>query len=372
MKFLARAFSSFFGKLFHKRSIIIISERKTNHVSLSGALQFSLIIAIIGCVGWASYSTGSYMAARTVLEQRDETIKSVASSRIDTNFKYTVANMQPQRLGPIASAYTLPLTDPAYTLASVNHEKLFARIALLENKVKELRSANAEIIQTVREKTHGKIVDMEDIIRKTGLNPDVLKQEAARLRRERQQNAGDGDSASQGGPFIPMETPGTDSSDLFGKELSGKLDQLALLSDIVGTLPLGMPIAKAENHSNFGRRVDPFTGRLAFHAGVDLAASPGAEVKASGAGKVISAGWNGAYGNAIDVEHGLGIVTRYGHLSGIKVSVGDIVKKGQTIGVQGSTGRSTGPHLHYEVRYKDKPINPNNFLTAGYNVPKIH
>lgn len=361
-----------FGKLFHKRSIIIISERKTNHIALSGVLQFSTMMVMVTCVVWASYSTGRYMATRNVLQERDETIKSVASSRIDTNFNYTMAAPVQQPLGPVSAAYTGTLTDPAYTLSAVNHDKLFARIALLENKVRELKSTNAEIIQTVREKTHNKILNMEEIIRQTGLNVDTLKDEAGRsLRKERAREA---DAArkilpAQGGPFIPADTLDL-STDGVTRELEGKLDQMALLSTIIEQLPLGMPVAGADLQSNFGRRVDPFTGRLAFHAGTDLSGPVGAQIKATGTGKVVAAGWEGAYGNAVDIDHGFGIITRYGHMASIGVSVGDAVKKGQFIGIQGSTGRSTGAHVHYEVRHNDRPLNPINFMSVSAHVPQ--
>lgn len=362
-----------FGKVFHTRSIIIISARKTNHVALSGPLQFGFIAGLIACVIWASYSTGRYMATNTALEQRDQTIKSVANSRIDSNFSYTPAAMPEPHLGPVADLTSLSLTDPAYTLSAVNNGKLFARIAMLENKVRELKDTNAEIIQTVREKTQSKIINMEEIIRQTGLNVEALKGEAVK---QREQKPADANAIaplapSQGGPFIPADAPEAGGqSGALTPDLDAKLDQLALLNSIIQGLPLGLPIPDGELHSNFGRRVDPFTGELAFHAGIDLSGPVGTQIHATGDGKVSFAGWEGAYGNAVLIDHGFGIVTRYGHLSSIGVKVGDIVKKGGVIGVQGSTGRSTGPHVHYEVRYYDRPLNPINFIHVANNVPQ--
>jgi murein DD-endopeptidase MepM/ murein hydrolase activator NlpD len=323
---------------------------------------------MITCVVWASFSTGRYMATRSVLQDRDETIKSVANSRIDTNFSYTIANAQPRALGPVSSAYSLPLTDPAYTLSAVTHDKLFARIALLENRVQELKTVNADIIQTVREKTQNKILNMEEIIRQTGLNTDGLKNEAQKaMRKEQAPSEADASKRfpAQGGPFIPAETAPTGA---LSQELDMKLNHLALLNSIVERLPIGMPIATAERHSNYGRRIDPFTGRLAFHAGVDMSGPSGSKIKSTGDGVVVRAGWDGAYGNAVDVSHGFGITTRYAHMSAISVSAGDVVKKGQVLGVQGSTGRSTGAHLHYEVRQYDRPIDPSNLIHMSANV----
>jgi murein DD-endopeptidase MepM/ murein hydrolase activator NlpD len=116
-------------------------------------------------------------------------------------------------------------------------------------------------------------------------------------------------------------------------------------------------------NNEFGYRRNPFNGRgYEFHAGMDIDGNRGDLVASPANGTVTIAGWEGGYGNLIEIDHGNGIKTRYGHLSGIGVQVGDTVKRGQLIGLIGSTGRSTGPHLHYEVRLNDKPINPRRFL----------
>ncbi len=357
MKFSFGPANMLFGRLFRARSIIIISESKTNHISLSGALQFGTLMAIVTCVVWASYSTGRYMATRSMLQDREETIRSVANSRIDTNFNFAVSAQPSRGVGPVSAGLALPLTDPAYTMSAVNHDKLYARIAMLENKVNELRNTNTEIIQTVREKAQGKIANMEDIIRQAGLNPASIQEEAKTRRR---------DNAAAGGPFISPDTARGLSK--LSPELESTLDQMSDLSSIMEALPFGIPVKGADLQSNFGRRVDPFTGRLAFHAGLDLSGPSGSKIVAAGDGKVVGAGWEGAYGNAIDIDHGFGLITRYGHLSAISVSEGDVIRKGQVIGVQGSTGRSTGPHLHYEVRQYNRPLNPANFLSVVTNV----
>ena len=150
--------------------------------------------------------------------------------------------------------------------------------------------------------------------------------------------------------------------------LYDNLDKLAVLRQIVGILPLSEPIENAERQSPFGHRIDPFNGHLAFHSGLDLSGPPGTKIHSTGDGKVVFAGIGGAYGNVVDIDHGFGVTTRYGHLSEIFVKEGQTVNSGDIIGVQGSTGRCTGPHLHYEVRYHEQPMNPANFLDAGHYV----
>ncbi len=134
----------------------------------------------------------------------------------------------------------------------------------------------------------------------------------------------------------------------------------------LGTVPVSGP--EFERTSGFGARIDPFTGRYAFHPGVDFAGPWGAIVHSTAPGRVVWAGPQGGYGNMVEIDHGLGIRTRYGHLSAILVRVGDMVAKGGPVGKLGSTGRSTGPHVHYEVYYDNVLRNPRNFIEAGRHV----
>ena len=124
-------------------------------------------------------------------------------------------------------------------------------------------------------------------------------------------------------------------------------------------------IGEVEFTSGFGVRSDPFLGRPAMHTGLDFRAATGDPVRATANGKVVSSGWAGGYGRMVEVDHGNGLSTRYGHLSEIHVKVGDVIKIGQVIGAVGSTGRSTGPHLHYETRIDGDAVDPQKFLRAG-------
>jgi len=121
--------------------------------------------------------------------------------------------------------------------------------------------------------------------------------------------------------------------------------------------------------STFGERIDPFNGEGAFHSGVDISCSYGQSVVAPADGVVIFADMYTGYGRMIEIDHGNGIVTRYGHLSGLAVASGQSVRRGQVIGYVGLSGRSTGPHLHYEVRINDTPVNPHKYLRATADSP---
>jgi murein DD-endopeptidase MepM/ murein hydrolase activator NlpD len=133
------------------------------------------------------------------------------------------------------------------------------------------------------------------------------------------------------------------------------------------TIPTTLPIAMGYYSSNFGYRLDPFTGKSTFHTGVDLIAPPGTPVMAAAGGVVSTVTFVAEYGNMVDVDHDNGLTSRYAHLTRSLVKVGDVVMKGQTIALVGSTGRATGPHLHFEVREKGIPLNPNKFLAMGKN-----
>jgi murein DD-endopeptidase MepM/ murein hydrolase activator NlpD len=122
--------------------------------------------------------------------------------------------------------------------------------------------------------------------------------------------------------------------------------------------------------SGFGYRTDPFNGRGAMHAGIDFKGAIGSPIFAAADGRVTFAGQKSGYGNAIEITHANGLLTRYAHLSRIGVKVGQLVAAGSTIGGLGSTGRSTGPHLHFEVRINDRAVNPRPFLEAAPNVLK--
>jgi murein DD-endopeptidase MepM/ murein hydrolase activator NlpD len=173
--------------------------------------------------------------------------------------------------------------------------------------------------------------------------------------------------SAMGGPFIPVKL--TANAGPFEKQLSRintSRAEMDRLNRTLALVPYRKPvIGEVEFTSGFGVRSDPFLGRPAMHTGLDFRAATGDPVRVTANGKVVSAGWSGGYGRMIEVDHGNGLATRYGHLSEINVKVGEIVKIGQVVGLVGSTGRSTGPHLHYETRIDGEAVDPQKFLRAG-------
>ena len=169
-----------------------------------------------------------------------------------------------------------------------------------------------------------------------------------------------------GGPHIPV-----DPANAFDAHVDALDASLALLTEAkktIAQIPVANPVKGAPLSSPFGLRSDPFLGHESMHSGLDFKASTGAPVHAAADGKVIDAGRNGSYGNMVEIDHGNGIVTRYAHLSKITLNSGDRIRRGEKVGEVGSTGRSTGPHLHYEIRRHGQAVNPISFLKAGRSI----
>ena len=177
----------------------------------------------------------------------------------------------------------------------------------------------------------------------------------------------------RGGPLVlPAAMSATElqrAVDALAHQLEAKSDAISmiesqLLEDRIrkSLLPTSMPVEAQWNASSYGWRVDPFTGERAMHEGIDFVSPPGMSIRAAAAGIVITAERHPQYGNLVEIDHGKDLTTRYAHASRMLVKAGQLVKRGQKIAEVGTTGRSTGPHLHFEVRVRGLPQNPDRFL----------
>lgn len=194
-------------------------------------------------------------------------------------------------------------------------------------------------------------------IRQFGLNPDTLARQA---------------SAGQGGPFESFfGSSKKDVRDPRFTKLAASLGRMDAMERALAAIPTSMPAAVMMMSSGFGYRSDPFTGAGAMHAGLDFKGPIGTPILAAAEGRVTSVGAQGGYGNCVEITHANGLVTRYAHLSGFNVRNGQKVDRGVQIGRMGSTGRSTGSHLHFEVRLNGQAINPRKFLEANSDVLEI-
>jgi murein DD-endopeptidase MepM/ murein hydrolase activator NlpD len=237
-----------------------------------------------------------------------------------------------------------------FAKANAGADNVLVRV---QNSLDQVESRQLAALNSYQDGMESRVRRMRGVINDLGL--DMAQLEAAVPR------------AAMGGPFVPVKLS-ADSSP-FDRQLyriNITRAQVDRLSRTLALVPYRKPvIGEVEFTSGFGVRSDPFIGRPAMHTGLDFRAAMGDAVRATANGKVVSAGWSGGYGRMVEIDHGNGLSTRYGHLSEIGVKIGDAVKIGQVIGEVGSTGRSTGPHLHYETRIDGEAVDPQKFLRAG-------
>jgi murein DD-endopeptidase MepM/ murein hydrolase activator NlpD len=213
------------------------------------------------------------------------------------------------------------------------------------------------------------------MMRLDGLGERLAK--AAGLKPQELQSMQPGTVPGRGGPAPTSSRPlsvdeFTGLVDRLARDVDARVDQLTVLEALIvqGTanrsfLPSLRPVREGWFSSNFGARIDPFTGESAFHEGIDFPAEAGTPILAAASGKVIYSGFHTQYGRMVEIDHGNGLVSRYAHASAVNVEEGDLVVRGQRIGAVGSSGRSTGPHLHFEVRLFGVPQNPARFLASS-------
>ena len=256
-----------------------------------------------------------------------------------------------------ARTQTPRLSSAAY----IQHPALRV-LAEQTDRIARLGSVETALMSQTQGEVAQGVSELQTVIRRAGINPNDYTR--------RFEN-----THGMGGPDIPLQNVQVEgiadkSFSIVLLRASAVLEQMDTLLSAMHHLPLAMPVAGSqfERTSGFGARVDPFTGQYSFHSGVDFAGPWGSLIESTAPGRVIYAGQRGGYGNMVEIDHGFGIHTRYGHLSTILVQVGANVPAGAPIGKLGSTGRSTGPHVHYEVWYDDVVRNPSTFIEAGRHV----
>ena len=244
-------------------------------------------------------------------------------------------------------------------------KKLSRTVAKLENDLETLHKSEKDILINLTERTKSSIDDIHFVLKHTGLKvARLLKGNQGRSKKK----------LGQGGPFIAF-APDTEPAQRLKANLSNlnsQLQQFTELQDIMKRLPLAAPLDYFSISSHYGKRRDPINKRWAVHYGMDFGGLKNTSVYVTAPGRVRYAGRKGKYGKLVEIDHGLGFRTKYGHLHKILVKRGQKVDYRTKIGLMGSSGRSTGPHLHYEVIVKGKHKNPWRFIKAGRYVYKRH
>jgi murein DD-endopeptidase MepM/ murein hydrolase activator NlpD len=301
---------------------------------------------------------------QTALESRAAALNGLS----DTDLTGTVR--QPQRNEtPRATPFRpSPIKGTSLNLAPVDHgarlpgARLGARdakdgvegvLAGLQQSLDRVEARQSVALQSVEQNYNAKVQRMHSVLTEVGIDPNKIAAPAT------------GDAI--GGPFIAARPPANASA--FERQVwraNVAQAQAERLKQTLRAVPLRKPVmGEMELSSGFGVRIDPFVHGPAMHTGLDFRGDIGDPVRVTASGRVTSAGWSGGYGKMVEVDHGNGLVTRYGHLSAVDAHVGQTVKPGQIVGRLGSTGRSTGPHLHYETRVSGEAVDPLRFLRAG-------
>ncbi len=250
---------------------------------------------------------------------------------------------------PIDETVGAPPPKPASSSAADDPDPA-ARLAFLDRSLERMDAGQMKALAAIDRKAEREAERDTAVVARTGLDP-------ARLTAP----------GGVGGPFIPaVVDPGAPA---FEHALANAVRDVATaerLKALLSFVPVRAPLAgDASISSPFGYRADPFLGRLALHPGVDFVEGYGDEIRAAAAGRVTHAGPMGGYGIMVEIDHGNGLATRYAHMSRALVEEGQDVVEGAVIGKIGSSGRSTGPHLHYEVRVDGEPVDPERYLRAG-------
>ena len=240
-----------------------------------------------------------------------------------------------------------------------SEHRILAGTEVQARRIAQLEAETPALLGAAHRDVENDVTRLNTELRRTGIDSKKLIARVA-------------SGAAAGRPFVVAGATelGMDDPDLGSEILStmGAMDQLGQVVAAFKAIPLIVPVDGAGVSSGFGARIDPFNESLAFHSGIDFSAPKGSDIHVTAPGVVIFAGRKGAYGNSIEIDHGYGIRTRYGHLAKILVRPGERLETGAVIGRVGSTGRSTGPHVHYEVWFDDAVRDPAKFIKVGQHV----
>jgi len=372
---------------FPDRELIVRANGQVAYVQLSHRRQLLWIGLGLILTVWLAYASVSYvifdrrLAAKNVeVDKAVSNYKNLKHNLTDAERKYVDVmrdledkNVYLQKTLDENGALRRNLDAISSVLDSVVAQRtriagerqiLEQRTVSLEVRLKDMQVAQSDVLGRLGQRTAGDIAQAERVVAMTGLDTDTMLGRNSSLR-----------VGGQGGPYVPAlggrDLDGlTGPSDYTVSMLDASIDRLEGLQRMLRQLPLGAPTENYSISSGFGVRVDPLNGNAAVHYGLDMSGQMGQTITATAPGKIVSADRNGFYGKMVEIDHGMGVTTRYGHLNSITVEEGQIVAAGDKIGTMGNTGRSTGVHVHYEIRVDNKPVNPMKFIKAGHYVFK--
>jgi murein DD-endopeptidase MepM/ murein hydrolase activator NlpD len=341
-----------FRAAFKPRDIFLHDGRSLRRLRLGTRIQLAATAGAASLLAWSGYTTIQYAVAATgdvasMQARVAEMEQDVAEIRAAADERAQLMEQRQAFLAAMMSDGAKP-EDVAKLLPEQADAPASDAAQQVSDSYAQVDGMQLMLAQQAHQANQQRLRQTSAIVRRLGLDPSRLIA------------SHDG----VGGPFVEA---GAEDVDPRFAQVFASWKQLEQLEQGVASIPSALPIPLniARFTSGYGTRSDPFRGRAAMHSGIDLAGPVGTPIYAAADAVVGSAGVRGGYGNLIELDHGSGIATRYGHLSQLKVSAGERVRRGQLIGLMGSTGRSTGSHLHYEVRIDGRAVNPLPFLQTG-------
>ena len=383
---------------FSQKEIIFRSDGRAKVFNISSRLQIFLILLLIIVGGWSAYSNYMYTKSGQIISFKDQELSQTRGAYVDlmTDFVAIHRNISSmfnlidegnlvdetelnryKKQAQVMEDKIRQITDTNEWVSTEEVEEkltmrdallqrdralserseLMAKIGVLEDSLSKLENSEMEILQQVEKLSDQEMNKIKATI--SSINKSIKRQNKYfnPLANSKKNNTG--------GTFEP-DVPAVNNEEISKKlqEVFTKINNVDYYKTVMQSVPLGKPVWSYWLSSPFGRRSDPFNSKSARHKGVDLASNKGNTVKTMANGKVVRAGWASGYGNLVEIDHGNGFKTRYGHLNKYYVKKGQQVKVGEAIAEVGSTGRSTGPHLHYEVIYNGVNVDPMAFIKA--------
>lgn len=371
---MRKFFSRIYSLIFAKRSILFVTNEKITTINLGPIFQGCLLLAI----AWVASIFIQSLRYDNIVSAKDAEIARLESLNSHFSKEFTSVNQKLRKV----NEYLISVTGKVQKVKDVKKQSALPKnldkhtMLRKEKEIISLIDESNQQIASLQAIAESRISKIEKAINLTGLNLKILPQKKILNQVELEFRKISNQKAAIGGPLeedAQMEADLAKKSLVFDKKLQNledltfksEIDYLMVLEKLAVMLPLSRPMKNHYISSGFGHRKDPLTGRMAMHKGLDFVGMNKEKIVSPSQGRVILAGKYSAYGNAVVIDHGFGVTTRYGHLSKVKVKAGDFVKKGDVIALQGNTGRSTGAHLHYEVRYKNAALNPKKFINAG-------
>ena len=360
---------------FPDREFFMRSDGQVRFIKISAKLQMRAAAAVVGVVvvwlvslavmAWGQYRAEADLAAfadqKARVAKSEERLQAyggdldrvVDDLQQRQEFLEEMAQMLPEDI--VAEGAKGTVTDSSAEAAKTV-EKVSQFIPQARG-LAEIEARQLAVVERLTRFADARASRAEAAMRKLNLDPGVMSRQA-------QQGMGQG----MGGPFEALSD--ADDIDPRFERLGLSLARMAVLERALDGIPQVVPATAQSITSGFGYRRDPFNGRGAMHAGIDFKGAIGSPIFAAAEGRVTFVGWKSGYGKAVEITHANGMMTRYAHLSRFDVTQGQLVEAGTRIAGMGSTGRSTGSHLHFEVRINDRAVNPRPFLEAAPNVLK--